>query len=270
MGTSGTILDRKTAQLLGESGISSVAISLDSLKPAVHDRFRGLKGAWQKATGGIVACRSENIPVQINITVSNENCREIDDIITFGKDLGVHNFQVFFIVPVGRGVTSGGPDPGCYETMIRDVLQNTRNSGVSVRPTCAPQFMRIAKEIGVDYPATQKGCLAGICYCRICPDGEVTPCPYLPVSAGNVRTTPFIDIWNHSPVFESLRDPGAIRGKCGRCEYLTICGGCRARAYGMQSGSRNRCGEFAFQADSDRYYLEEDPVCTYIPGRADR
>ena len=127
---------------------------------------------------------------------------------------------MFFIVPVGRGVTSGGPDPGCYETIIRDVLQNTRNSGVSVRPTCAPQFMRIAKEIGVDYPATQKGCLAGICYCRICPDGEVTPCPYLPVSAGNVRTTPFIDIWNHSPVFESLEIPEPYAGNAAGANIL--------------------------------------------------
>jgi radical SAM protein with 4Fe4S-binding SPASM domain len=266
IGTSGTLIDRGVAKKLHEYGISSVAISLDSPTPELHDRFRGLKGAWQKAVRGITSCRSEGIQVQINTTVSSENFSELHGIVSLGRDLGVNNFQVFFIVPVGRAAGSKSPDPARYEAMIRDVVTTVARPGISVRPTCAPQFMRIARESGLKYPDWQKGCIAGLSYCRICPDGEVTPCPYLPVSGGNVRKTPFNDIWTKSPVFKSLRDPDAILGKCGSCEYRNVCGGCRARAYGVTSGSRDRCGRFAFQAGTDKGYLGEDPVCTYLPG----
>ena len=67
--------------------------------------------------------------------------------------------------------------------------------------------------LGITNPAWGRGCLAGITYCRIFANGDVTPCPYLPVSAGNVRTTPFFEIWNNSPLFAALRDPDTADGK---------------------------------------------------------
>jgi AdoMet-dependent heme synthase len=267
IGTSGTLLDWKCAENLKAAGISSVAISLDSLRPSIHDRFRGVQGSWRKAMKGITACLDEEIPIRINTTVSGENFAELGDIVSFGQGLGIHDFQVFFTVPVGRAADSKIPDPERYESMIGEVLEKTARPGISVRPTCVPQFMRIAKEQGFDHPSWSRGCIAGLSYCRICPDGEVTPCPYLPVTGGNVRKTTFSDIWTTSPVFISLRDPKALRGKCGRCEYQNICGGCRARAYGLYVGPRSPCGQFAFQAGKGNDYLGEDPVCTYIPGK---
>jgi len=96
--------------------------------------------------------------------------------------------------------------------------------------------------------AMTKGCLAGTGVCFISHRGEVFPCGYLPVEAGNIRTQPFRQIWEESPLFTELRNPDLLGGKCGLCEFKKICGGCRARAYGMTMA-----------------YLDEEPFCTYEP-----
>jgi radical SAM protein with 4Fe4S-binding SPASM domain len=96
--------------------------------------------------------------------------------------------------------------------------------------------------------AVSKGCLAGTGVCFISHRGEVFPCGYLPVEAGNIRQQPFRDIWENSPLFAELRNPDLLGGKCGLCEFKKVCGGCRARAYGMTMA-----------------YLDEEPFCTYEP-----
>lgn len=96
--------------------------------------------------------------------------------------------------------------------------------------------------------AATKGCLAGTGVCFVSHRGEVYPCGYLPVQAGSVRETPFQQIWQHAPLFEEMRNPDALGGKCGLCEFKKVCGGCRARAYGMTLD-----------------YLGEEPFCTYEP-----
>ena len=96
--------------------------------------------------------------------------------------------------------------------------------------------------------AATKGCLAGTGVCFISHRGEVFPCGYLPVEAGNIRAQPFQEIWEGSPLFAELRNPDLLTGKCGLCEFKNVCGGCRARAYGMTYE-----------------YLGEEPFCTYVP-----
>jgi radical SAM protein with 4Fe4S-binding SPASM domain len=90
--------------------------------------------------------------------------------------------------------------------------------------------------------------MAGTQYCRITPEGDVTPCPYMTVVAGNVRQQPFSEIWQTSPVLQQLRDMKQLKGRCGSCEYNELCGGCRCRAYAAYGD-----------------YLQEDPACTYQP-----
>jgi AdoMet-dependent heme synthase len=265
IGTSGTLIDKTVAGKLRESGVSSVAISLDSAVFSVHDRFRGVPGAWRDAIAGIRECDDAGLQVQMNITISPDGPDNLDPLICLGEELGIRNFQVFFIVPVGRGSDLPVPDPVLYENAIRGVLEKLKGSDLNIRPTCAPQFMRIAREMGVSRPEWRKGCIAGTSYCRICPDGDVTPCPYLPVVAGNVRKTSFANIWSESPIFNALREPSAIQGKCGRCEYTGICGGCRARAFGVPGPSKNGCGRFSKTAPQNGNYLGEDPLCIYMP-----
>ncbi|MGB8219425.1 MAG: radical SAM protein [Methanoregula sp.] len=267
MGTSGYFLDRPMAARLKEAGIRAAAISLDSAEPAVHDSFRGVSGAWERAVTAINNCTEEGIGVQINMTAMRPSAGDIESVVAFGKNLGVRDYQVFFPVPTGRAGGSGPENPHEYEEVIRQVLMKYRDSDISLRPTCAPQFRRIAAGLGIEKPGSGRGCIAGIRYCRIYANGDVTPCPYLPVTVGNVREVPFDRIWNDSPIFQALRDPGRLTGKCGRCEYKTICGGCRARAYrGAEAFSSRWCDGLEKPLAIAGDLCAEDPWCPYEPG----
>ena len=122
--------------------------------------------------------------------------------------------------------------------------------------------MRIASQKGLSLEKWKRGCIAGLAYCRIYPTGEVTPCPYLPVKLGNIRETHFRDIWYHSPVLKALRNLDNLKGKCRTCEYRAICGGCRARAYGLTSFV-DVCGGLQEPTELKGDYLAAEPWCPY-------
>lgn len=266
MGTSGYLIDQKAAVNLKRAGIRAVAISLDSKDPAIHDSFRGLEGVWERAVKAIGYCRDAGIAVQINMSVMRSAISDVDGVIGLGTSLGVRDYQLFFPVPTGRARQIEPRSPEEYEELIRQILIRYRDSDLNIRPTCAPQFRRIAHELGITNPAWGRGCLAGITYCRIYANGEVTPCPYLPVSAGNVRTTPFSEIWNNSGLFAALRDMDRLTGKCGRCGFITICGGCRARAYRRDDAAPPLwCDGLAPPDTSSGECCGEDPWCPYQP-----
>ncbi|MDD1677722.1 MAG: radical SAM protein [Methanomicrobiales archaeon] len=265
MGTNGTLINEEVAYALKEVGIRKVAISLDSVRPADHDRFRGRTGAWEKAIQGIKACREAGVPVQIHATVTPFNHTEIESILAFGEQLGARDFQLFFLVPAGRGRGVGDIVPDQYEGMIRAVLQYTAGKAISVRPTCAPQFIRIARQIGAPTEPGTRGCMAGLTYCRIYPSGEVTPCPYLPVRLASVREQPFQEIWDDAPVLRELRDFRLLEGRCGKCAYAEVCRGCRARAFGASLSHHDSCGVLLRPSEAAGNYLAEDPSCLYQP-----
>jgi len=127
-----------------------------------------------------------------------------------------------------------------------------RADGLLIRAKCAPHFRRILWELNPASPLLRNyahgSCPAGKYYCRITPLGEVTPCPYMPVSVGNLRDASFDELWRTAPAFEALREPH-LGGRCGSCEFSKVCGGCRCRAYATH-------GDF----------LAEDPACGYQPG----
>jgi radical SAM protein with 4Fe4S-binding SPASM domain len=267
MGTSGYLLDKAMAKKCKEAGIRAVAISIDSADPSVHDAFRGTEGVWEQAVEAVRFCRDEGIGVQINMSVMQPAMRDVREVIEVGTALGVRDYQLFFPVPTGRAHLIEPRSAKDYEELIRQILLRYRDSNLHIRPTCAPQFRRIAEELGITNPAWGRGCIAGISYCRIYANGDVTPCPYLPVSAGNVRTTPFPEIWANSRIFAALRDPDLLTGKCGKCRYKTICGGCRARAYrGADAVSSGWCDGLAPPDVQSGDICAEDPWCPYEPG----
>ncbi len=232
MGTNGTLLTETVARELATAGLRGIAISVDSSDPEYHDAFRGRAGAYELTQAGIRNALAAGLRVQINLTLTEKNLDEFDRMVDFYESSGVHAVHPFFLVSTGRARSMPEEElhSGAYFGMIRKILERQATAALELKPTCAPQFMPMAKEMGIAQRFT-RGCLAGVSYCCILPKGEVHVCPYLPVEAGNVRRTPFADIWRESEVFAELRDFSRYEGRCGACEYVAICGGCRARAF---------------------------------------
>ncbi len=186
LGSNGSLIDDAVAAKLKAAGIATVSISLDSNIPAQHDEFRGVAGAWEKAVNACKALRKNNVLVQVNTTLTQQNYNQIDDIMSLAEGIGVENFHLFFLVPTGRGTKITDISPQKYEDMITNTFAKVSKHRLNVRPSCAPQFMRIAKGMGLDMRQWIRGCIAGMYYCRIYPNGDVTPCPYLPIKLGNM------------------------------------------------------------------------------------
>jgi len=265
LGSNGSLIDDQVARKLKDAGIATVSISIDSNIPKQHDEFRGIEGAWEKAVNACQALRKNNVLVQVNTTLTHENYDQVDDIMTLAEEIGVENFHLFFLVPTGRATKLTDISPQKYEDMITKTFAKVSKHTLNVRPSCAPQFMRIAKNMGLDMRQWIRGCIAGMYYCRIYPNGDVTPCPYLPIKLGNVRDQSFENIWFNSSVLKSFRTPDRLKGKCGICEYRQLCGGCRARAYGLSSDFIDYCGDLHLPAEAKSDYLTEDPWCVYQP-----
>jgi radical SAM protein with 4Fe4S-binding SPASM domain len=265
LGSNGSLIDAAAAKRLKTAGIETVSISLDSHIPEQHDEFRGVRDSWEKAIGAIKALQENGVLVQVNTTLTQQNYNQIDDIMSLAENLGVENFHLFFLVPTGRGVKMTDISPAKYENMIKTTFARTAKHKLNVRPSCAPQFMRIAKDMGLDMSRWIRGCLAGLYYCRVYANGDITPCPYLPIKLGNIREKSFKEIWFNSKMFKTLRDFNALKGKCGICDYRAICGGCRARAYGLSSDFIDYCGDLHEPSELKGDYLTEDPWCVYQP-----
>ena len=214
---------------LKECGACAMGISVDSLDPAKHDRFRGLENAYDLTMRGIEACKQAGLPFQLHTTVVDWNREEICDVTDFAER-SVDDHYIFFLIPVGRGefIKETSLEVQENEALLRDIMLKSQQVSIDVKPTCAPQFTRVAKQLGVE-TRFSRGCLAGLTYCVVGSEGIVRPCAYMTEEAGDVRAMPFDEIWKTSPVFRALRTE-AYGGACGTCDYREGCGGCRARA----------------------------------------
>lgn len=194
---------------------------------------------------GMEACKAVALPFQIHTTVMDWNEGEIEDLMDFAVDIGARGHHIFFLVPTGRGeaIEDTALDRDAYENVLRRVMSKAKDVPIEVKPTCAPQFIRVAEDVGHEQ-RFRKGCLAGLSYCIISPKGDVQPCAYMTMEISNVRDLPFDEIWANNPVFENLRTE-AYSGQCGSCAYGQSCGGCRARA--------------AYYHEGD--YMSADPLC---------
>ena len=218
------------AQKLKEAGACAMGISVDSLVPEKHDKFRGLANAYELTRAGIEACKRAGLPFQLHTTVVDWNRDEVCAITDFAEEIGAIAHYIFFLIPVGRGeyIQETSLEVLENEALLRDIMRKSAEVSIDVKPTCAPQFTRVAKQLGIGTRFT-RGCLAGLTYCVVGSEGIVRPCAYMTEEAGDVRMQPFDEIWKTSPVFERLRTQ-AYSGACGTCDYKDGCGGCRARA----------------------------------------
>jgi radical SAM protein with 4Fe4S-binding SPASM domain len=254
VGTNGVLLSEQRVHALKQAGALGAGISIDSLDPDLHDAFRGCPGSWEKTLAGMEACRRHDLPFQVHFSVTEANAHEVPGMIDFARSVGAKVLNVFFLVCTGRGERMSDIRPRRYEQVLTQLVEAQQASkDLLIRARCAPHFKRIAFQHDPSSPLTRAagyeggGCLAGIHYCRITPEGGVTACPYIPDEEASVRERPFWEIWDHSPTFQTLRHP-KLNGKCGRCEYQRLCGGCRARP--LASG---------------RQLMDADPWCSYRP-----
>ena len=243
-GTNGTLITKDVAHQLKKCGAAAMGISLDSLDARRHDEFRGLEDAHARTMAGIENCKSVGLPFQLHTTVVDWNRPEICDITDFAQDIGAVAHYIFFLIPVGRGkyIEETSLAVAENEVLLRAIMKKQAEVSIDVKPTCAPQFTRVAKQLEIE-TRFSRGCLAGLSYCVIGSEGIVRPCAYMLEEAGDVRTQAFDEIWQTSPVFRELRTE-AYSGACGVCDYKKMCGGCRARAAYYHEGDILACDEY--------------------------
>jgi len=251
VGTNGTGLTDARIAALRAAGVRGVAVSVDSLRPTYHDNFRHGRGALAETRDAVARLRAARVDVVVQTTVTKGNRFELEPLVAWAADQGAMAFNCYFLVATGRGAAMGDLPPADCEAVLADLARWERayRGRMLVRAKCAPHFMRHVRATDPDSPVLnyETRCPCGTQYCRITPDGKLTPCPYLPAVAGDLQARSFGDIWRGAPLFQRLRE-GALGGKCGACEYRRVCGGCRARA-------------FALAGD----VLAADPSCTYEP-----
>ena len=234
IGTNGTRLTEERIDSLMDAGIKGVAVSIDSLRSEYHDRFRHGGGALTDTMAAVDRCSSRRLDFVIQTTVTKGNRSEIADLARWSAEAGAVSFNVYFVVPTGRAEGMTGMSPEENDSVLGELLglEQEYRGRMMVRSKCQPQLMRHVFLRDPDSPLLnyETRCPCGVHYVRITPEGKVTPCPYMPVVAGDLLTQSFREIWETSPVFADLRS-GELSGRCGRCEFREVCGGCRARAY---------------------------------------
>jgi AdoMet-dependent heme synthase len=251
VGTNGTLLTDERIAALADAGVRGVAVSVDSLRPSYHDNFRRGTGALADVQAALGRLRAARLDFIVQTTVTKGNRAELGALAAWAADEGAVSFNCYFLVPTGRGAALSDLSPADYEAVLTDLARWERayRGRMLVRAKCAPHFMRLVHQTDPESPVLnyETRCPCGTQYCRITPDGTVTPCPYLPEVAGDLKSQRFADVWRSSPLFQRLRE-GTLGGKCGACEYRALCGGCRARG-------------FALEGD----VLAADPSCVYEP-----
>jgi len=259
---------------LRDAGLSRLAVSLDGPTPEKHDRFRGVAGSYAWTIGILEAASELGISTQVNTTVSGTTLPDFDAMSELVMGLGIALWSVFFLVPVGRGRTEELPSPDELERVFHRMYDLSLEAPFDIKSTAAPQYRRVVLERQVaarksgdrDDPVSplgggvgfsladgvgrSRGVNDGNGFLFINHRGDLFPSGFLPVAAGNVREDDPVAVYRDHELFRALRDPDLLKGKCGVCEYRSVCGGSRARAWALTGDA-----------------LEADPSCAHIPAR---
>jgi radical SAM protein len=267
-------LTRDLVRDLRGSGLDQMALSLDYPRADLHDSFRGVPGAFARTMAAAGWAHESKLPLQINTTVCAETAPYLEDMAALVEELGVVFWEVFFLVPVGRGSVMSGLSPAECERLFDLIYRVQRERRFVVKVTEAPHYRRhvarrersgqsrTAPDGGVRMPElltrsegpghsvglAPRGVNAGNGFLFVSHRGELYPSGFLPLSVGNLRRVGIEQTYREAPLLVSLRDPRALKGRCGECEFAGICGGSRSRAYALTGDA-----------------FETDPWCAYWP-----
>jgi radical SAM protein with 4Fe4S-binding SPASM domain len=252
--TNGTMIDEKMAQRLKDGGVGYVEISLDSTRPELHDDFRGVPGSWKRTIEGIKNCVKVGLYTVMATTVTRLNVAEVPNLIRMAKRLGVKRFTHFNFIPAGRAreILDLDLSPMEREELLKLLYQESKTIGIECLST-SPQYARVVLQNSKGEAVAPThfcigegngrglqtladfigGCGCGRLYCAIQPNGDVTPCVFMPQCViGDLRKSSFSEIWQESELLGKLRSRELLEGSCGSCGYKLVCGGCRARSLG--------------------------------------
>jgi len=266
-------LDRDAVFRIRDAGADQMALSLDFPGAASHDAFRGVEGAFEKTMQAVGWAHLAGLPLQINSTVCGLNADRLEEMADFVDGLDIVFWEVFFLVPMGRGAALGGLTASQCERLFDVLYRAQKSRRFVVKVTEAPHYRRhvALRQAGGRPPApgpvaempalltrsegpghtiglAPRGVNAGNGFLFVSHQGEVYPSGFLPMKAGNVRQSTLAQLYREHEMFRSLRDPDRLKDRCGRCEFRSICGGSRARA-------------FALTGDA----FATDPWCAYEP-----
>jgi radical SAM protein with 4Fe4S-binding SPASM domain len=228
-----------------EIGVRSVSLSLDGWKPETHDSYRGVKGTFQRTIEVAAFVRELGLGLQINTSVGPRTVDELPDMGDLVRTLDATSWEVFFVIPTGRARPDEALSPGAAEIVLNWLARYRLTAPFRVTVVGAPQFRRVLEQQNQavpPFPAIREA--RGFLF--ISRTGEAYPSGYLPVSAGNVLTDFVVRLYQASDLFQKLRDPAQLQGRCRACEFNAACGGSRARAYAVYGD-----------------VLAEDPACAF-------
>jgi len=275
------LLTRDAIFKLKEAGVVRLGISLDGSCPEVHDKFRGLPGAFARTIQAVQWANEAGLPIQVHTTISRHNAQDLDNLCNLFEKLAIVMWNVFFLVPVGRGQLADLLSGEEFEQVFAKIYELSHRVSFQIKTTEAMHYRRYLLQHNLQEKQIQHGKMGhghpgaapayepgapqadpqarahgwatrrvndGKGFMFISHVGNVYPSGFLPIHAGNVRETPLAEIYREAPIFKSLRDTSQLEGKCGACEYKEICGGSRARAYAITGDP-----------------LAQEPCCIYQP-----
>ncbi len=256
-------LNEETIRKIKETGVTYMSISLDGAKPETHDWLRGFS-SYKYAINGIKEGIKQGLQVQVNTVIWKGSYPELPQIAKLLHDLKVRVWELFFLIPVGRGTIDLDIPRENYKKVI-NFLMEVSKYGIVVRTVEGPFFRRAKLEypkgfeenelikelrelLGTSKEEVDKSIMptrdgSGVIF--ISYDGEIYPSGFLPLSLGNVRKDSIVKIYRESQLLKLIKE-GKLKGKCGVCNYVNVCGGSRARAYAVYGDP-----------------LAEDPACPY-------
>lgn len=240
-------------QNLAAVGLNRLAVSIDGPSADVHDAFRGVPGSFAEARRILEQARAAKIPTQVNTSIHAGNIHLLEDMVPLIREIGCVLWSVFLVVPTGRAHTNMLPSAAVVESTLERLADIAEREPFSVKTTAAPHYRRLLVQRKQARTHATRGLETlrvneGRGFMFISHRGDVFPSGFLPVPCGNVRNKDPLVTYAFHPIFRALRDPQALTGKCGACEYRVVCGGSRARSYAM-TGS----------------ILGHDPLCAYVP-----
>jgi radical SAM protein len=269
-------LTRELVQSLKAAGLDQMAVSLDFPRAGQHDAFRGVPGAFTKTMEAVSWAHEAGLPLQVNTTVCGDTAPSLEEMAEFVQGLGIVFWEVFFLVPMGRGSVLAGLSASECERLFEVIYRVQRKDGFVVKVTEAPHYRRhVAQREMKDGGAASarpggpaamparltrsegpghtvglapRGVNSGNGFLFVSHLGEIMPSGFLPIPVGNVRAMEIARAYRETPLFRQLRTPSLFKGRCGRCEFRDICGGSRSRAHALTGDP-----------------FETDPWCSYEP-----